>query len=73
VIPPAWRYVWNCPLPNGHLQATSSIHPRVFDPYEAGSTIAEVVRHHYANPDRRQAALERAVLGLLGVDRAEAG
>src|SRR5439155_25008738 len=22
VIPPAWRDVWICPLPNGHLQAT---------------------------------------------------
>lgn len=22
VIPPAWRDVWICPVPNGHLQAT---------------------------------------------------
>src|SRR5204863_3282758 len=22
VIPPAWKEVWICPLPNGHLQAT---------------------------------------------------
>src|SRR5690625_6525204 len=22
VIPPAWREVWICPVPNGHLQAT---------------------------------------------------
>ena len=21
-IPPAWRDVWICPIPNGHLQAT---------------------------------------------------
>jgi DNA topoisomerase I len=24
VIPPAWRDVWICPLPNGHLQATGT-------------------------------------------------
>ena len=24
VIPPAWREVWICPLPNGHLQATGT-------------------------------------------------
>src|ERR687893_3053032 len=23
-IPPAWRDVWICPLPNGHLQATGT-------------------------------------------------
>jgi DNA topoisomerase-1 len=24
VIPPAWRYVWICPYPNGHLQAVGT-------------------------------------------------
>jgi hypothetical protein len=55
------------------MARASYIDPRVIDLYEAGSAIGEVARHRYADPDRRQAALENAVLDLLGVDRAEAG
>ena len=56
-------YLGNTPV----MARTSYIDPRVIDRYESGSTIAAVARRRYADPDRRQAALERAVLELLGV------
>jgi DNA topoisomerase-1 len=61
-------YLGNTPV----MARTSYIDPRIIDLYEAGSTIGEVARHSRADPDRRQAALERAVLDLLGVNT-EAG
>lgn len=57
-------YLGNTPV----MARTSYIDPRVIDLYEARSTIGEVVRRSHADPDRRQTALERAVLDLLGVD-----
>lgn len=62
-------YLGNTPV----MARASYIDPRVIDLYEAGSTIGEVALHRYANPDRRQAALEKAVLNLLGVDPAADG
>lgn len=62
-------YLGNTPV----MARSSYIDPRVIDSYEAGTTIAEVARRHYRDPDRRQAGLERAVLSLLGVDPALSG
>ncbi|HEY3406599.1 MAG TPA: DNA topoisomerase IB [Propionicimonas sp.] len=62
-------YLGNTPV----MARASYIDPRIIDLYEAGSTIGEVARRRYPNPDRRQAALERAVLDLLGVDPAAGG
>lgn len=44
---------------------SSYIDPRVLDLYEDGVTIAEVARRRHRSPERRQAEIERAVLGLL--------
>jgi len=57
-------YLGNTPA----IARASYIDPRVFDRYESGNTIGEVARQRHADPDRRQAALERAVRTLLGVD-----
>jgi DNA topoisomerase IB len=62
-------YLGNTPV----MARASYIDPRIIDLYEAGSTIGEVARRRYANPDRRQAALEKAVLDLLGVHPAVGG
>ncbi len=62
-------YLGNTPV----MARTSYIDPRVIDLYEAGSTIGEAARRNHVDPDRRQAALERAVLELLGVDQDPAG
>ena len=47
------------------IAKASYVDPRVVDLYEDGETIASAVRRKYPNPDKRQAALERAVLRLL--------
>ncbi|MFT4226121.1 DNA topoisomerase IB [Micropruina sp.] len=44
----------------------SYIDPRITDRYQAGETIADTVARHYRTPDQRRAALEQAVLDLLG-------
>lgn len=54
-------YLGNTPV----MARTSYIDPRVIDLYEAGRTIGEVARRSFADPDRHQASLERAVLSLL--------
>ena len=46
------------------IAKNSYIDPRVLDLYEAGSTI-EVDPARYRSPERRQAAVEKAVLALL--------
>jgi DNA topoisomerase-1 len=48
------------------LARSSYVDPRVIDEYEAGRTIAAAVRRRHRSPDERRAALERAVLRLLG-------
>jgi DNA topoisomerase IB len=62
-------YLGNTPV----MARTSYIDPRVIDLYEAGTTIGDVARRGPADRDRRQAALERAVLGLLGVEKESNG
>ena len=47
------------------LARSSYVDPRVIDAYEEGRTIERATRRSYANPDLRQAALERATLRLL--------
>ena len=54
-------YLGNTPT----IARSSYVDPRVIDKYESGETIASVVRRSYPDPDRRQAAIERAVLRLL--------
>ncbi|HQY98737.1 MAG TPA: DNA topoisomerase IB [Propionicimonas sp.] len=55
-------YLGNTPT----IARNSYIDPRVIDLYESGATIASITRRSYAAPAQRQAALERAVLELLG-------
>jgi DNA topoisomerase IB len=57
-------YLGNTPA----VAKSSYIDPRVVDLYESGSTIADAASRTYRTPDQRQAALERAVLDLLGVE-----
>jgi DNA topoisomerase-1 len=47
------------------LARSSYVDPRVIDAYEEGRTISRATGRTYANPDERQAALERATLKLL--------
>lgn len=47
------------------LARSSYVDPRVVEAYESGRTIADATRRAYDNPDERQAALERATLGLI--------
>ncbi|WP_183093538.1 DNA topoisomerase IB [Nocardioides stalactiti] len=56
------EYLGNTPT----LARSSYVDPRVVDAYEEGNTIRTAVRRTYDGPDQRQAALERAVLRLLG-------
>jgi DNA topoisomerase IB len=56
-------YLGNTPT----IAKNSYIDPRVLDRYEAGSTI-DVDPSRYRTPERRQAAIEKAVLALLGDD-----
>lgn len=44
---------------------SSYVDPRVWDLYEAGTTIADAARGSYRSEDRRRAAVEAAVLELL--------
>ncbi|RHW28250.1 DNA topoisomerase IB [Nocardioides immobilis] len=48
------------------LARSAYVDPRVVDAYEEGRTIRAAVRRTYDGPDQRQAALERAVLRLIG-------
>jgi len=48
------------------LARSAYVDPRVVEAYEHGETITGVTSKHYAKADLRQAALERAVLRLLG-------
>jgi len=47
------------------IAKASYVDPRVIDLYDDGETIADAVRRRYRDRDKRQAALERAVLRLL--------
>ena len=53
-------YLGNTPT----IAKNSYIDPRVLDLYESGTTIA-VDPSRYRSPERRQAAVEKAVLTLL--------
>ncbi len=55
-------YLGNTPA----VARSSYVDPGVVDAWEEGRTIAAATRRTYADPDARQAALERAVLRLLG-------
>lgn len=55
-------YLGNTPA----VARSSYVDPGVVDAWEEGRTIAATTRRRYADPDARQAALERAVLRLLG-------
>lgn len=55
------RYLGNTPS----VARSSYVDPRVIDLYEAGTTIGEVARKRFRSPERRQEALERAVLEML--------
>ena len=54
-------YLGNTPA----IAKASYIDPRVIDLYESGATIATAAGADYSSADKRQAALERAVLDLL--------
>ncbi len=56
------EYLGNTPA----LARSAYVDPRVIDAYEEGSTIRAATRRSYDDPDQRQAALERAVLRLIG-------
>ena len=55
-------YLGNTPT----LARSAYVDPRVIDAYDEGRTIRPAVRRTYDGPDQRQAALERAVLRLIG-------
>ncbi len=55
-------YLGNTPA----IAKASYVDPRVVDLWEGGATIAPVLRRRFSTPDERQAAMERAVLRLLG-------
>jgi DNA topoisomerase IB len=55
------EYLGNTPT----IAKNSYIDPRVLDRYESGATIADLALKRHRSPDRRQAALEEAVLELL--------
>lgn len=71
VIPPAWKDVWICPWPSGHLQAvgTDAAGRRQVDRYQAGVTIAETLDSIGEDADTAASAIhgaiEEAVLALL--------
>jgi DNA topoisomerase IB len=47
------------------LARSAYVDPRVIEAWEGGRTIARATSRTYANPDERQAALERATLRLI--------
>ena len=53
------------PSPTPTIAKNSYIDPRVIDLYEDGKTIDPQILTRYRSPDRRQEAVERAVLDLL--------
>ena len=55
-------YLGNTPT----IARSSYIDPRVIEAYESGSTIGDAARTRHRSAQARQAALERAVLELLG-------
>lgn len=55
-------YLGNTPA----MSKSAYVDPRVLDLYESGVTIAEAARRRHRSNAARQAALERAVLALLG-------
>ena len=55
-------YLGNTPA----LARSAYVDPRVVDAYDEGRTIRAATQRTYDDPDARQAALERAVLRLLG-------
>lgn len=55
-------YLGNTPA----LARSAYVDPRVIDAYDEGRTIRAAARRTYDDPDQRQAALERAVLRLIG-------
>jgi DNA topoisomerase-1 len=72
-IPPAWRDVWICPLPQGHLQATGRdakgrkqyrYHPRWRDVRSTGKFSHVLAFGHALPAIRRQVALDLASPGL---------
>ena len=71
MIPPAWKDVWICPWPSGHLQAvgTDAAGRRQVDRYQAGVTIAETLGSIGEDADTAASAIhgaiEEAVLALL--------
>lgn len=56
------EYLGNTPT----IARGSYIDPRVIDLYESGTTIANTTNRDFSDPLRRQAAIEKAVLELLG-------
>ncbi len=58
-------YLGNTPA----IARSSYIDPRVLDRWEAGESIAAAATRSYRTPQQRQAAVEAAVLELLGVRR----
>lgn len=58
-------YLGNTPA----VARASYIDPRILDRWEAGESIAAAATRPYRKPEKRQAALESAVLDLLGVGR----
>ena len=55
-------YLGNTPT----VARASSIDPRIIDAYESGQTIEAAASRRYRTPQARQAALEKALLALLG-------
>jgi DNA topoisomerase IB len=58
-------YLGNTPA----VARSAYIDPRIVDEYESGATIAAAASRSYRTPEARQAALEKAVLELLGIER----
>ncbi|WP_051549174.1 DNA topoisomerase IB [Nocardioides sp. URHA0032] len=55
------EFLGNTPI----LARSSYVDPRVIDAYEEGRTVERATRRTYADPDERQAALERATVKLI--------
>ncbi|HBX80664.1 MAG TPA: DNA topoisomerase [Propionibacteriaceae bacterium] len=57
-------YLGNTPT----IARASYIDPRIIELYERGTTIADAAGRRYRTPSARRAAVEAAVLGLIGPD-----